>query len=199
MNTNYLLLNLNVCFIFVFSNSLINPYVQIAFAMLFFYLWYFELLFFSSKFSHINNIILHLYCSTLYSLISYKVLCRHFNIIFLETLFNINFNYLKFFWTIKVLFIDPSLGEGSFFNSKLSTIGLWSDKFVVRILHFSVLKILPWAVSNNQFHCVIYLLQGICKAFFIKMFSILMVPVAIYNYILVVYKLMCSITVYQSS
>lgn len=166
--------------------------------MLFFYLWYFELLFFCSKFSHINHGTLHLYCSTLYSLISYNVRCRHFNTIFLEILFNINFNCLKIFWTIKVLFIDPSLGEGSFFKSKLSTIGLWSDKFVVRILHFSVLKIIPWAVSNNQFHNVIYLLQGICKAFFIKMFSILMVLVAIYNYILVVYKLMCSITVYQS-
>lgn len=113
-----------------------------------------------------------------YSLCIYiKYFCRHFYNIFLD--FNINFNCLKVFWTIKVLFIDPSLGKCLFFNSKLSTIGLWSDKFVVRILHFSVLKILPLAVNNNQFQCVIYLLQGIYKAFFIKMFSILMVPVAI--------------------
>lgn len=142
--------------------------------MLFSYLWYFELVF-SSEF--LLLFIFIVVPNILWFHIKY--FCRHFNNIFLETLFNINFNCLKFFWTIQVLFIDPSLGEGLFFNAKLSTIGLWSDKFIVRILHFSFLKILSWAVNTNQFHCVIYLLPGICKAFFIKMGSILMIPFAI--------------------
>ena len=84
--------------------------------------------------------------------------CINFYNNFLKILFNNIFNCLKFFWTIKVLLIDPSLGKELFFNSKLSTIRLCSDKFVVRILHFSVFKLIPWAVNNNQFQCVIYLL-----------------------------------------
>lgn len=139
---------------------------------------YFELLFSPLIFFYKNHIT-SLLRYPIFLLFHIKYFCRYFYNIFLEALFNINFNCSKFFWTIKVLFIDPTLGEGLFFNSKLNTIGLWSDKFVVRILPCSVLKILPWAINNNQFQCVTYLSQGICKAFFIKMFSILMVPVAI--------------------
>lgn len=150
----------NVCFIFVISNYSIctNCVCDALFLPVLFAASFYFSLNFSVKTISLCIVIVVPYIVVPLLWFHIKYFCRHFYKILLETFFNINFNCLKFFWTIKVLFIDPSFGEGLFFNSKLSTIGLWSDKFVVRILHFSVLKFLPWAVNNNQFQCVIYLL-----------------------------------------